>query len=50
MFIFKKSYFNNSRRFKHFGLGWNYRLTNLQAALGLAQLAKLEKFIKIKEN
>lgn len=43
-------YFNNSRRFKHFGLGWNYRLTNLQAALGLAQLAKLEKFIKIKRK
>ena len=29
-------------------LGWNYRMTSLQAAMGLVQLKKLNKFIKIK--
>ena len=48
--LLRNIYFNNVRRFKHFGLGWNYRLTNLQAALGIAQLKKLEKFIKIKRK
>lgn len=30
------------RRFEHHELGYNYRLTNIQAALGLAQLERLE--------
>lgn len=30
------------RRFVHHEMGWNYRMTNLQAALGLAQLEKIE--------
>jgi len=30
------------RRFVHEDLGWNYRMTNLQAALGLAQLEHLD--------
>ena len=38
-------YFNNKRRFLHYDLGWNYRFTNLQAAIGLAQLEKLNLFI-----
>ena len=37
--------FNNERRFLHYGLGWNYRFTNLQSAIGLAQLEKLNRFI-----
>jgi perosamine synthetase len=32
-------------RFLHYELGWNYRMTNLQAALGLAQLEQIEKHI-----
>ena len=32
----------------HDEIGYNYRMTNLQAALGLAQLEQLEDFIKIK--
>lgn len=36
------------RRFVHKELGWNYRMTNLQAALGLAQLEQINKFIKKK--
>lgn len=31
----------NARRFVHHEIGWNYRMTNLQAALGLAQLEKI---------
>lgn len=31
----------NGRRFIHYELGWNYRMTNMQAALGLAQLEKI---------
>lgn len=42
--------FDNKRRFVHEELGWNYRLTNLQAALGLAQLEQLDFFIKRKRE
>jgi perosamine synthetase len=28
----------NGRRFVHYEFGWNYRMTNMQAALGMAQL------------
>lgn len=36
--------------FDHDEIGYNYRMTNLQAALGLAQLEQLEYFIDIKKN
>lgn len=36
--------------YKHDEIGYNYRMTNLQAALGLAQLEQLEKFIQIKKE
>lgn len=36
--------------FVHNEIGYNYRMTNLQAALGIAQLENLEKFIKIKNE
>lgn len=35
----------NGPRFIHHELGWNYRMTNLQAALGVAQLEQLGGFI-----
>ncbi|HKC35126.1 MAG TPA: DegT/DnrJ/EryC1/StrS family aminotransferase [Chitinophagaceae bacterium] len=37
--------FNQERRFVHYELGWNYRITNLQCALGIAQLERLDFFI-----
>ena len=37
--------FQPSRRFIHEELGWNYRMTNLQAALGRAQLQRLDEFV-----
>lgn len=36
--------------FDHDDIGYNYRMTNLQAALGLAQLEQIEKFVQIKKN
>ena len=38
----------NGRRFIHHELGWNYRMTNLQAALGVAQLERIEQHIEKK--
>lgn len=37
--------FKPGRRFVHDELGWNLRMTNLQAAVGLAQLERLEEFV-----
>ena len=36
--------------YTHDEVGYNYRMTNLQAALGLAQLEQLEDFISVKER
>ena len=33
------------RRFVHERLGWNLRMTNMQAALGLAQVERLDEFV-----
>ena len=37
--------FHPDRRFYHTELGYNFRLTNLQAALGLAQLERFDKIV-----
>jgi perosamine synthetase len=37
--------FQPQQRFIHEELGWNFRMTNLQAAFGLAQLERLDEFI-----
>ncbi|EAQ75956.1 perosamine synthetase [Synechococcus sp. WH 5701] len=42
--------FQSEQRFVHEELGWNYRLTNLQAALGVAQLESLSRTIERKRN
>ena len=42
--------FGPPRRFVHSEFGWNYRLTNMQAALGCAQLAYLDKSIARKRE
>ena len=41
---------SNELYYTHDEIGYNYRMTNLQAALGLAQLEQLEGFIKVKEE
>lgn len=42
--------FQTSKRFVHERLGWNLRMTNLQAALGLAQLERLDEFVRRKRE
>lgn len=42
--------FQPQRRFIHEELGWNYRMTNLQAALGLAQLEQWDAFVERKRK
>jgi perosamine synthetase len=42
--------FKPEQRFVHDELGWNFRLSNLQAALGVAQLERLEKSVAIKRH
>lgn len=37
--------FQPQKRFVHQRLGWNLRMTNMQAALGLAQLERLDEFV-----
>jgi len=41
--------FQAERRFVHEELGWNFRMSNLQAALGVAQLERLDKFVARKK-
>jgi perosamine synthetase len=42
--------FQSHQRFVHERLGWNLRITNLQAALGLAQLERLDEFVARKRR
>ncbi|MBE2887206.1 DegT/DnrJ/EryC1/StrS family aminotransferase [Geobacter anodireducens] len=42
--------FQNKKRFVHEELGFNFRMTNLQAALGLAQLERLDQFVEVKRR
>jgi perosamine synthetase len=42
--------FNEKRRFSHDQLGWNFRMTNFQAAIGLAQLEDINKKVKKKRS
>jgi perosamine synthetase len=42
--------FKPEQRFVHDELGWNFRLTNLQAALGLAQLERLDRSVATKRR
>ena len=42
--------FQPATRFIHEELGWNFRMTNLQAALGLAQLERLDEFVTRKRR
>jgi perosamine synthetase len=41
-------YVDEKRKFYHSDIGYNLRLTNLQAALGLAQLENIQKFLNMK--
>jgi len=43
-----KDLHHSEKRFVHDGLGYNYRMTNLQAAVGCGELENLEKYIEKK--
>ena len=40
--------FSHERHFWHKFIGFNYRMTNMQAAIGLAQTEQLEKFVQMR--
>ena len=42
--------FGKINRFNHYDIGWNYRMTSLQAALGLSQLNRIKRIVKIKHK
>jgi perosamine synthetase len=41
---------DSKRRFFHNELGYNYRMTNLQAAIGCAQLEKIDEFLSKRQE
>ena len=42
--------FEKEKRFWHRQLGFNYRLTNLQAAIGVAQLERIDEFVETRRR
>ena len=40
--------FGKIQRFNHDDIGWNYRMTNIQAVLGINQLKRLDKIVQKK--
>lgn len=44
---FTNSYFN---RFNHTDIGWNYRMSNIHAAIGEGQLKSINKIVRIKKK
>jgi perosamine synthetase len=47
---FRNLCFDPDRRFHHEELGFNFRLTNLQAALGVAQLERMDQIVARKRS
>jgi len=41
---------SKQKRYWHDFVGFNYRMTNIQAAIGVAQLERLDEFVKAKRN
>ena len=44
------SYFSNPEESQYVSLGYNWRMSSLTAALGISQLNKLDKLIKMRQN
>jgi len=48
--IDKKSYFENPAMSDYMQLGYNWRMSSITAALGISQLEKLDKIIRMRQN
>ena len=46
----QKSYFNNQNESQYIGLGYNWRMSSFTAGLGISQLGKLDKIIKMRQE
>jgi len=44
------SYFDNPEKSDYVGVGYNWRLSSITAALGLSQIAKLDKLIQMRQE
>lgn len=44
------NYFNNPSKSEYVQLGYNWRMSSITAALGISQLAKLDKIIKLRQE
>ncbi|MCX6122124.1 MAG: DegT/DnrJ/EryC1/StrS family aminotransferase [Ignavibacteriales bacterium] len=42
--------FQEKKRYVHDEIGWNYRMSNLQAAIGLAQIERIEQHVQKKRE
>jgi perosamine synthetase len=48
--LLKDLAFTKERRFLHYFIGFNYRMTNLQAAIGIAQLNKITELVEARRK
>ena len=48
--LLKNLAFNPDRRFVHDSVGFNYRMTNIQAAIGLAQLERVDEYVALRRQ
>ncbi len=44
------SYFENSEQSRYLELGYNWRMSSITAALGISQISKLDKIVKMRQN
>ena len=44
------SYFNNPENSDYVGIGYNWRMSSITAALGISQISKLDKIIKMRQD